>query len=134
NERQEPLALLLGAEAQQERTALSVADPVGAKWGAGREQFLDNGISLQRRTFMAAVGTRPGHADPATTPELTTELAIETRPRMPDQPAAPVAARLRDEGADLAAQRQQLGRECQRGEMKRCGHSVPPIQITFCAR
>ena len=77
----EALALRLGAEAEQQRTALPVGDPVGADGRAGRQQLLQHHVPLEERPLVAAVLLGPRHADPAPGAQLAAEGGIEPAPR-----------------------------------------------------
>src|SRR5690606_32953101 len=71
--RQEALLLRLGADAQDERTALPVGDPVGGDGGARDQQFLGDDVALEAAPLVAAILARPGHADPAAGAEQPAE-------------------------------------------------------------
>src|SRR3546814_1610677 len=57
------LALLLAAIAQDQRTGLSIGDPMRADGCARRKQFLDHDIAFERVAIAAAVARREGHSD-----------------------------------------------------------------------
>src|SRR5205085_707626 len=52
--RQQRLALLLGAEAQKEGTALAVRDPMEADRCSGRQQLLDHNVAFGKAAFVPA--------------------------------------------------------------------------------
>src|SRR3546814_10136179 len=74
------LALLLAAIAQDQRTGLSIGDPMRADGCARRKQFLDHDIAFERVAIAAAVARREGHSDIARRAERAAETGIETRP------------------------------------------------------
>src|SRR6516164_8510272 len=78
--RQDGLALFLGPEAQQERAALAVCDPMSPHRGAGREHLFENDVTLERGAFVATVALGPGHADPAARAHLAAKFRIATAP------------------------------------------------------
>src|SRR5438093_12463655 len=79
--RQEALALLLGAEAQQERTALPVGDPMRGDGSPGRQHLLEHHVPLQGRALVPPVLLRPRQADPAAGADLLAEFTVEPAPR-----------------------------------------------------
>src|SRR5271156_6259854 len=73
--RQDLLADLLLAVAQEDRSALPVGGRVRAGRRAGCQHLLGHDIALEMRALVTAVFLGPGHADPALGPDLTAELA-----------------------------------------------------------
>ena len=63
--REDFLALLFGAEVEQQRAALAVGDPVRRDRRAGGQHLFQDDVALQRAPLAAAVLLGPGHADPA---------------------------------------------------------------------
>src|SRR3990172_6075573 len=78
--RQEALALLFRAEAQQQRPALPVGDPVRGGRRAGGQRLLEDDVALERAPLVAAVLLRPRHADEAGLAQLAREVAVEAAP------------------------------------------------------
>src|SRR5690606_29326801 len=102
--RQKAAALLLGAEAQQQRAALAVAEPVGAEGRAGGEHLFHHHEAFEVTAFVAAVLFRPGHADPAPGGDGATEILVEAGPGVADRPAGPVPAGVAEKIPDPPAQ------------------------------
>jgi hypothetical protein len=102
--RQEALALRLGAEAQQQRSALALGDPVRAGRGTGGEQLFEQHVALQERPLLTAVALGPREPDPAAGAELAAELGIEAAPRSRPAHRRPIPERLTEERADLLAE------------------------------
>src|SRR5215470_93795 len=100
---QEALALLLGAEAQQERATLPVGDPMGGGGGTRSERFLEDHVALQRRPLVSVVLLRPRHADEARLPELAREFPVEATPGERALGGAAAAQLAGEEIADLLA-------------------------------
>src|SRR5262249_46765726 len=80
NSRQKLLALRLGAEAKEQRTGLTVGDPVGRDRRAGGEHLLEHHVALERAPLVATVALRPRHGDPAARAHLLAERAVEAAP------------------------------------------------------
>src|SRR5215467_14240374 len=100
---QEALALLLGAEAQQERATLPVGDPMGGGGGTRSERFLEDHVALQRRPLVSVVLLRPRHADEPRLPELAREFPVEATPGERALGGAAAAQLAGEEVADLLA-------------------------------
>src|SRR5437762_14199100 len=66
--RQESLALLLRAEAQEQWSALPVRHPVRTDRCAGSKHFLKHNVALGVRAIVTAVFLREGHAYPPAGP------------------------------------------------------------------
>ena len=115
---QKALALLFGAEAQQQGAALAVAKPVGAEGCAHRQHFLHHHIALQMTALATAVLFGPGHANPALGAHGAAEVLVEAGPGVADFPAGPVLARLGEEVPHPLAQGLQCRRDFQRFEGK----------------
>ena len=121
---QDRLALRLAAEAQQQRAALPVCDPVGVDGRARRQQLLDHDVALQRRALVPAVAPGPGHPDPAARAQRTAEGGRPVRAEVRIRPPALGLLRFGDEGADLFAQRVRARRHRRRREVEPC-HGAP---------
>ena len=126
--RQEALALLLGAEAEQQRAALAVGHPVRAHRRARGQGLLEHHVALQRGALVAAVLLGPRHADPAALAHPAREVAVEPAPGARAL-RGPVLGHLGlEEGADLVAQRFCLGGK--RGELEvECRHNRDPSLV-----
>src|SRR5262249_52741528 len=79
--RQEALALLLRPEAQEQRAALPVGEPVGRDRGPCRQHLLQYDVAPESRPLVAAVLLGPYHPDPSAGTHLPAELAVEPAPR-----------------------------------------------------
>ncbi len=124
---QQRLPLLLGAEAQQQRPALPVGDPVRADGGARDQQLLDHDIAFGSGALVAAIPLRPCHADPALRAELFAELAAAARPRARALDRRLAGERLLQESADRAAKRPGFRRQVvRRGNRKPAKPSPRP--------
>src|SRR5499425_2220458 len=115
---EEALALLLGAEAQEERAALPVGDPVGGGGGARGQRLLEDYVALQRRPLVAAVLLRPRHADEARLAELARELAVEAAPGERALGGAAAAQLAGEAIADLLADLLRLQGKLAQGEVE----------------
>src|SRR5262249_46536663 len=78
---QEALALLFRSEAQEQRTALPIGDPLRGDGRAGGQHLFQHDVPFERGSFVAPVLLGPGQADPSAGAHLLTELAIEAAPR-----------------------------------------------------
>jgi hypothetical protein len=76
--RQQPLPLCFGAIAQQQRSTLSIGDPMRADRRAGRQQLLGYDVTFEERAVTAAITGRPRHADPAAFAERRRKCGIVT--------------------------------------------------------
>src|SRR5207249_2996673 len=115
---QEPLALGLGAEAQQQRSALALGHPVGARRRTGGQQLFQQHVALQERALLTAVPLGPREPDPAAGPELPAELRVESAPGAHATHRGPLAERLAQERADLVAESLGLRRQATQLELK----------------
>ena len=133
NPREDCLALLLAAEAQQQRAALPVRDPVRVDRRAGRQQLLDHDVALERRALVSAVARGPSHADPAARAEGTAEGGRPVRAEVGIRPPALCGLRIGDEGADLGTQRVLAWRHLRRREVESChGARLAPLTHQGC--
>src|SRR5579863_7450296 len=80
NRGQEPLALLLGAEAQDLRAGLPIGDPARRRGRSGRAELLDDDIAFERTAFAAPVAFRPGHPDKAGSAESAAKGGVKMAP------------------------------------------------------
>ena len=119
--RQEALALLLRAEAQQQRAGLAIGHPVGADRRAGGEGLLEHDVALQERALVAAVLLGPRHADPALGGELLRKLRMVPTPSARPLFGGELGQLRPEELADLLAQLFRLGRQLVKLEVER-GH------------
>src|SRR5215472_2522379 len=102
--RQDRLPLFLGTEAQQQRTALAVCDPVGPHRGAGGEHFFEDDITLERGALVSPVAFGPGHTNPAARPHLAAKVRIAAPPGAGPRRGRPSAKFTGEELANFAAE------------------------------
>src|SRR5690606_9704412 len=102
--RQVLAALLFGAEAQQQRPALAVGDPGRRPPRIGREQFLGDDQPFEHAALAAAIGLRPGHADPAALAEAAGEVRVVMDREIALASPATIGSLPGDELANLRAQ------------------------------
>ena len=116
--RQDRLALLLAAEAQQQRAGLAVGDPVGAGGRAVAQQLLGDDVALEEALLRAAILLGPGDADPALLAELAAELRREGIPAGEAVLRLHLGQRLLEESADFDTQLFRFGRQVKRREFE----------------
>ncbi len=119
--RQDIVFLLVGADAQQQRSALPVRDPMATNGRTGGKHFFQHNIAFERGALMAAIPLRPGHADPALRAHLAAELRIEAAPGAAALLRRAICILLAEKGAHFAAQRFGLRRMRRRSETQ-CVH------------
>jgi hypothetical protein len=102
--------LLLGAQPQDQRAGLAVADPVGGDGGADGQHLLQHHVALHGGALAAPVRLGPGHADPAAPADLLREFPVEGHPGIGPGPGRPVLPGVGQEGAQLGPQRRRLRR------------------------
>src|SRR4051794_7880461 len=102
--RQNVVFLLVGADAQEQRSALPVGDPMAADGSAGGQHFLEHHVALKRGALMSTVTLRPSHADPAARAHLAAELGIEAAPGTSALLRRAIGNLTTEKGADFAAQ------------------------------
>ena len=122
---QKRLALLFRAEAQQQRPALPVGDPMRTDRRAGDQQFLDHDIAFGIRALVAAIRLGPGHPDPAARAQLPAELAAAARPGPRAFDRRLIRQRISEERAHLAAKRSRLRRKFERRKIEARQWSLP---------
>src|SRR6185437_1049833 len=99
--RQDLLALRRVAEAQDERPALPVGDPMRAHRRPCRKQLLCDDIALQEALLLPAICLGPGHADPAARSQALAEFRRMAGGEIAFRAPAPGRFFLGDEAAYL---------------------------------
>src|SRR6185437_10057932 len=116
--RQDRLALLLVAEAQQQWTRLAVGDPMCPGRRAVAEQLLGNDVAFEEALLRAAVLLGPGDADPAPLAELAGEGRRKGIPAGEAVFRLHLGQRLLQERAHLVPQRLGFRRQMERREFE----------------
>src|SRR6516162_11007909 len=130
--RQDFLPDLLLAVAQDDRAALPIGGRVCAGRCTRRQHLLRHHIALEMRALVAAVLLRPGHADPALSPDSAAELARE-RPLAVARDKGPGLCLLAQNRPDLLAQFFGLGRQFDRVETEAQIHYCLAVPVSLRA-
>src|SRR5262249_52292482 len=116
--RQDGVALLLAAKAQQQRTRLAIGHPVRAGRRAVAQQLLGDDVALQEALLVAAILLGPGDADPAALAQRLAELGRAGVPACEAILGPQRRQRLLEESSHLGAQCLGLRRQVERREFQ----------------